>query len=43
MLDFTYGNPVRIHFGKDSLEKLPVEIKKHGTRVLRVYGGSSLK
>lgn len=43
MLDFTYGNPVRIHFGSGSLEKLPGEIKKHGTRVLLVYGGSSLK
>ena len=43
MLDFSYGNPVRIHFGSGSLEKLPGEIKKHGTKVLLVYGGSSLK
>lgn len=43
MLDFSYNNPVVIHFGKDALEKLPDEIKNYGNRVLLVYGGHSLK
>ncbi|GFP74540.1 iron-containing alcohol dehydrogenase [Clostridium fungisolvens] len=43
MLNFSYSNPVTIHFGSDALEKLPQEIKKYGNRVLLVYGGDSLK
>lgn len=43
MLNFSYNNPVKIHFGSDALEKLPEEIKKHGEKVLLVYGGNSLK
>jgi alcohol dehydrogenase YqhD (iron-dependent ADH family) len=43
MLNFSYSNPVTIHFGSDALEKLPEEIKKYGTRVMLVYGGNSLK
>jgi alcohol dehydrogenase YqhD (iron-dependent ADH family) len=43
LLNFSYNNPVTIHFGRDSLEKLPKEIKKYGKRVLLVYGGNSLK
>lgn len=27
LLDFSYNNPVTIHFGRDALEKLPEEIK----------------
>jgi alcohol dehydrogenase YqhD (iron-dependent ADH family) len=43
MLNFSYNNPVTIHFGNDALEKLPEEIKKYGKRVLLVYGRKSLK
>lgn len=43
MLNFSYHNPVMIHFGSDALEKLPGEILKYGKRALLVYGGSSLK
>ncbi|WP_287822456.1 iron-containing alcohol dehydrogenase [Clostridium sp.] len=43
MLNFSYNNPVTIHFGSDALEKLPKEIKKYGKRVLLVYGRNSLK
>jgi alcohol dehydrogenase YqhD (iron-dependent ADH family) len=43
LLNFSYNNPVTIHFGRNALEKLTEEIKKYGKRVLLVYGGSSLK
>jgi len=43
MFDFTYQNPVIIHFGKDSLKNLPLEIKKYGSTAMLVYGGESLK
>lgn len=43
MKNFSYNNPVTIHFGSDALEKLPMEIKKHGNKVLLVYGGNSLR
>jgi alcohol dehydrogenase YqhD (iron-dependent ADH family) len=43
MMDFTYLNPVSIHFGRDSVKQLPEEIRKYGSRVLLVYGGNSLK
>ena len=40
---FTYSNPTTIHFGKDSLDRLPGELAKYGGRVLLVYGGGSIK
>lgn len=43
LTDFTHLNPVTVHFGKDSMRQLPGEIRKHGSRVMLVYGGSSLK
>lgn len=43
MLNFSYNNPVIIHFGSGALEKLSEEIKKYGEKVLLVYGGNSLK
>ena len=43
MKDFTYYNPVRIHFGKDSMSALPEELQKFGARVLLVYGGGSIR
>lgn len=43
MIDFTFENPTRIHFGKDSLKQLSAEIDRYGKRVLLVYGGGSIK
>ena len=43
MFNFSYNNPVKIHFGNDALEKFPEEIKKYGKKALLVYGGNSLK
>ena len=39
-MDFTYLNPVMIHFGRDSAKQLPGEIKKYGSRVrwMLLYG-----
>ena len=44
MQAFEYCVPTRIVFGKDSVEKLPEQLKKSGaSRVLVVYGGHSAK
>ena len=43
MIDFTFENPTRIHFGKDSLSHLSEEVKRYGNRILLVYGGGSIK
>lgn len=43
MYDFSFYNPVRIHFGKDALEHLPKELASVGKKVLLVYGGGSIK
>ena len=43
MIDFTFHNPTRIHFGKDSLSHLKEEVLRYGKRVLLVYGGGSIK
>lgn len=43
LFDFTYYNPTRIHFGKDSLIKLKEELKNFGETVLLMYGKSSIK
>lgn len=40
---FTYNIPVKVHFGKDQLSKLPEELARYGKRVLLVYGGGSIK
>ena len=37
--NFTFYNPTRIHFGKESLEQLQDELKLVGKNVLLVYGG----
>ena len=42
MIDFTFHNPTRIHFGKDSLSHLKEEVLRYGKRVLLVYGGGSI-
>ncbi len=41
--NFTFYNPTRIHFGKESLEQLQDELKLVGKNVLLVYGGGSIK
>lgn len=41
--DFTFYNPTRIHFGKDSLNCLKEELKNYGKNILLVYGGGSIK
>lgn len=41
--DFTYYNPTKIHFGKDSLSKLKDELKNYGDTVLLMYGKGSVK
>ena len=43
MIDFTFHNPTRIHFGKNALDHLSEEVEHFGTRVLMVYGGGSIK
>ena len=43
MKDFTYEEPVRIHFGSNMMSKLPEELQRYGNRVLLVYGGGSVK
>ena len=43
MIDFTFENPTRIHFGKNALSSLAAEVKRYGTRILLVYGGGSIK
>jgi len=41
MLDFSYYNPTRIHFGKNKLSKLDQEIPANA-KVLLLYGGGSV-
>ncbi|MBQ3654584.1 MAG: iron-containing alcohol dehydrogenase [Synergistaceae bacterium] len=41
--DFTYSNPTRLHFGKNSLGSLAQELKNYGPNILLTYGGGSIK
>jgi alcohol dehydrogenase YqhD (iron-dependent ADH family) len=43
LLDFTYYNPTKIHFGKDSLGNLKEELAQYGETVLLVYGKTAIK
>ncbi len=43
LLDFTYYNPTRIYFGKDSLASLDNELQNYGDTVLLAYGRNSIK
>ena len=44
MIDFTFQNPTRIHFGRRAMNHLESECRALGaTRVLLVYGGGSIK
>lgn len=40
---FSFYNPVKIHFGKGSIENLRKELPKYGKNILLVYGGGSIK
>lgn len=41
--DFSFYNPTRIYFGRDSLSKLSGELANYGKNVLLVYGKNSVK
>ncbi len=41
--NFTYCNPTKLHFGKDSLDMLKGELEKFGKNVMLSYGGGSIK
>lgn len=41
--DFTYYNPTKIHFGKNSLDKLSEELALYGKNILLMYGKGSVK
>ncbi|MGP1576455.1 MAG: iron-containing alcohol dehydrogenase [Treponema sp.] len=43
MFNFIFDVPVKILFGKGSIEGLADEILQHGNRVLLCYGGGSIK
>ena len=43
LIDFTYQNPTRIHFGRTAMDKLAEELKLYGGNVLLVYGKNSIK
>ncbi|MBQ8740820.1 MAG: iron-containing alcohol dehydrogenase [Clostridia bacterium] len=41
--DFTFYNPTRIHFGKESMSKLVRELENFGDNVLLLYGKNAIK
>lgn len=43
MNNFSFYNPVRLHFGKGIISELKKELPKYGKKVLVVYGGGSIK
>ncbi|MER2114020.1 MAG: iron-containing alcohol dehydrogenase, partial [Solibacillus isronensis] len=43
MNEFSFYNPVKIHFGKGSIEHLRKELPQYGQNILIVYGGGSIK
>lgn len=43
MNTFSFYNPVKLHFGKDTLQQLRQEVPNYGRKVLIVYGGGSIK
>lgn len=43
MNTFSFYNPVKLHFGKGTLDKLGSEIAIYGKNILVVYGGGSIK
>jgi len=43
MRDFTFYNPTKIYFGKDSLNSLDRELPLYGKNILLIYGSGSIK
>ena len=43
LLDFTYYNPTKIYFGKDSLDNLSNELANFGDTILLTYGKNAIK
>lgn len=43
LLDFTYYNPTKIYFGKDSLDNLKDELAEYGDTVMLAYGKTAIK
>lgn len=43
LLDFSFYNPTKIYFGKDSLDNLKSELAKYGDTVLLTYGKNAIK
>ena len=43
LLDFTFYNPTKIYFGKDSLNNLKAELANYGDTVLLTYGMNAIK
>jgi len=43
MENFIIDNPVKIHFGKEVIQKLPKSLGRYGKRVLFLYGRESIK
>ena len=41
--NFTYCNPTKLYFGKESIKGLNKELPKYGKNVLLIYGGGSIK
>lgn len=41
--DFTYYNPTKIYFGKNSLDNLAPELKNYGKNILLIYGKGAIK
>ena len=43
MQDFTFHNPTKIIFGKDTIPRIGAEAREYGKKLLFVYGQSSIK
>ena len=43
LLDFTFYNPTKIYFGKESLDNLKNELTNYGETVLLTYGKNAIK
>ena len=43
MKNFTAYNPVKLHFGKDVVDKLGKTVRQYGNKVLLTYGQASVK
>lgn len=41
--NFSFSNPTKLYFGKDSLNNLKEELKNYGKNIMLVYGGGSIK